>query len=240
MSSLAIPQAAASVAERQREIFKEAYERARQGDADVLRETQSALSDYVLWPDLISAVYLGRLSQSDGRAIEAHLDRFPDTSLNRTLRYRYGAHLAKLGATQRYLALYDTHFADAGDTDLDCYAAHARLHNANTADHRRQALDLWLVGKSQPKACDPLFFRLDKDGLLTSRRYAERLHLALARGELKFASYLARKAPEAERVWRLALSSCEEHEDPVKALDVGGWFLACKLTAAAQQRARRR
>mmetsp|Transcript_17087 Transcript_17087/g.51884 ORF Transcript_17087/g.51884 Transcript_17087/m.51884 type:complete len:492 (+) Transcript_17087:107-1582(+) len=41
---------------------------------------------------------------------------------------------------------------------------------------------------------------------------------------------------EAERVWRLAVSSCEE--DTVEALDVGGWLLACKLAAAAQQKER--
>ncbi len=194
----------AGVAVEQRQAFKIAYEKARNGDSRVLGETQSTLSDYILWPDLVSASYLGRLSNVPDRDVEQHLARYPDTSLNKTLRYRHATRLAKRGATARYLSLYNEHYTESGDVPLDCYAAHARLHNATSkefAELRRAALDLWLVGKSQPKECDPLFHRLQKDGLLTETRYAERLHLALKAGELKLATYLAKKAPAAERVW---------------------------------------
>ncbi|MFK7888250.1 MAG: transglycosylase SLT domain-containing protein [Gammaproteobacteria bacterium] len=191
----------ASVAVEQRQAFKNAYEKARSGDATILRETQSTLSDYILWPDLVSANYLGRLSKIADRDIEQQLDRNPDTSINRTLRYRYATRLAKRGDTERFLKLYDAHYTESDDTIMDCYAAHARLHGDDNTTHRSAALDLWLVGKSQPKECDPLFHRLQKDDLLTAKRYTERLHLALAANELKLATYLAKKAPAAERVW---------------------------------------
>ena len=231
-----------TVAEAQRAAFREAYERARGGDRRVLRTAQRSLSDYLLWPDLVSAHYLGLLASSDYRAIEAHLERYPNTALNRTLRYRYAVHLAKKGATGRFLTLYDTHYAESADTELDCYAAHARLDRANTAAHRRAALDLWLVGKSQPEACDPLFHRLEQEELLTARRHAERLHLALAQGQLKLAAYLAKRAPDAERVWLSRWQTMRS--DPATALQrigrVPGHALRDELYRYGIRRAARR
>jgi soluble lytic murein transglycosylase len=207
----------ASVAEEQRESFRQAYEKARAGDEHVLRNFQGKLADYVLWPDLISANYLGRLSRMAGQDIEAHLARYPNTSLNRTLRHRYATRLAKRGATADYLRIYAANYRDAGDVTLDCYAAHARLHQDNSAANRRAALDLWLVGNSQPDECDPLFHRLDKEGLLNTKRYTERLHLALAQGNTRLAKYLAKKAPASEQAWVARWQSAREN--PARALE---------------------
>lgn len=191
----------ADSADHQRALFKEAYGKARSGDARVLRDYQGALNDYILWPDLVSASHLGRLKHAPHDDIERHLQRYPDTSLNRTLRHRYAVRLAKRGETGRYLRLYDASYRDAGDVTLDCYAAHARLDRDDTPAHREQALALWMVGKSQPDACDPLFHRLGQLGLLTPQRHGERLRLALLDGQLKLANYLAGKAPAADILW---------------------------------------
>ncbi|MFK8014245.1 MAG: transglycosylase SLT domain-containing protein [Gammaproteobacteria bacterium] len=191
----------AGVADQQRQAFKQAYELARGGDANVLRNSQAVLADYVLWPDLISAQYIGRLSKTSSRDIEMHLSRYPDTSLNRTLRHRYATRLAKRGATRDYLRIYNASYSESGDVELDCYAAHARLDQDNSSANQQSALKLWMVGKSQPKECDPLFHRLDKEGLLTANRFAERLHLALSRNNTKLARYLVKKAPASEKVW---------------------------------------
>lgn len=192
---------AADADTQQRALFKDAYASARSGNATVLRDYQARLNGYILWPDLVSASYLGRLSKVAADDIESHLQRYPDTSLNRTLRHRHAVRLAKRGDTARFLALYERELHDAGDVELDCYAAHARLHSDDSPANRDRALKLWMVGKSQPDACDALFHRLRTSGLLTSARHGERLHLALASGNLKLAAFLARNAPAADVAW---------------------------------------
>ncbi|MEM6639316.1 MAG: transglycosylase SLT domain-containing protein [Pseudomonadota bacterium] len=208
--------ASADTLTEQRSAFKRAYELARAGNASTLPDAQATLGDYTLWPDLVSAHYLGRLRQSRHADIEGHLQSYPDTALNRTLRHRYATHLARTGGDAAFLALYDAHYAESGDTKLDCHAADLRLQNANTIEHRREAMALWMVGRSQPKACDPLFARLRSAELLTDRRHAERLELALTAGEFKLAQYLAKRAPEGQKVWVSRWRTMRQ--DPSRAL----------------------
>jgi len=64
----------------------------------------------------VSASYLGRLKKTPDATIQAHLARYPDTSLNKTLRYRYLTSLAQRKAWDPFLSLYEQHYEGEGDT----------------------------------------------------------------------------------------------------------------------------
>ena len=193
--------AATSDVEQYRAEFKEAYALARSGHAHVLKNYQARLNEYTLWPDLVSASYLGRLRKTPDAAIMAHLARYPDTSLNRTLRYRYLKSLARRESWQPFLDLYEASYEGAGNTELDCHARRAQLKLRDDRADVAAALDLWMVGKSQPKACDPLFRELKRRGKLTRERHDERLRLALESGQMKLARFIARNASDKQAAW---------------------------------------
>jgi len=61
------------------------------------------------------------------------------------------------------------------------------------------ARDLWLVGHSQPKACDPLFEWFQKSDLFTSNLIWQRIELAMGSGKSSLAGYLGRFLPSEDQ-----------------------------------------
>ena len=62
-----------------------------------------------------------------------------------------------------------------------------------------QVASLWLVGHSQPAACNQLFRWWKQRGYLTENLIWQRFQLALAENNLAFARYLAKALPSNRR-----------------------------------------
>ena len=76
------------------------------------------------------------------------------------------------------------------------------------ADWLAAAEALWLVGHSQPDACDPVFKALYASGRIGAEQVWRRFERAMASGKLGLARFLAARLPPAERAtaerWREA------------------------------------
>jgi soluble lytic murein transglycosylase len=197
------PQAEAGTAtgvEEQRRLFREAYGEAEKGDWGPAAAAEAALSDYPLWPDLREAWLRANIRKMPAEDIEAFLERHAELPTADRLRGRWIHELARRGDWQRFLAQYDSHYAAAGVTRLDCMAAHARRLADPSFRYDDEVVErLWLAGHSQPDECDPVFERLRAEGLLTTERYRQRFRLAIEARQFRLARYLARDLDDEAR-----------------------------------------
>lgn len=176
--------------EEQREAFREVYKAAERGEWAPVEARRDVLEDYILWPDL-RAAWLRRNLDAEN-AVVAYLASYPTLKPTRNIRYRFARRLAQRGRHADYLSIYAYHYAELGDATLDCLAANARVQLGYNAAAYHDAERLWLVGKSQDKACDPVFAWLRKTGRLDQRLLRERFALAIDARDFGLARYLAR------------------------------------------------
>src|SRR5690606_15313674 len=86
--------------------------------------------------------------------------------------------------------------------ELQCLALRARLaNNQQDEDLLEQARDLWTVGRSQPRACDPGFEVVYATSRMTTALIWERIGLAMEAGRLELAAFLAKKLSAEDRRW---------------------------------------
>lgn len=115
-----------------------------------------------------------------------------DTPLANKLREKWLYHLAE----KKDWPAYHRYYRDSEDTSLQCYAEIAKHHMGEKKEALKQAKSLWLVGESQPAACDELFSLLlhseDFDESLITRR----IILALEKRNLQLARYLLKQYKE--------------------------------------------
>ncbi len=200
----------------QRAAFRAAYGEAERGSWEGLRPYLPLLENYVLLPDLEGRALRASLpSQSAGR-LTAFLQAHPGHPEQRLVADRWLHHLAGNGQWEAFADVWQQFGPGQPDRELACLALQARLATGRAADLTRPALDIWQVGFSQPRACDPVFTWLKQQGELTPARYAARVELALQNTQFALARYLARQldaaAEQRVEAWRLA------HADPASAL----------------------
>jgi len=121
---------------------------------------------------------------------------------------------------------------------LRCHQLHALL----ATGERRRALaavpEIWLVGRSQPPACDPVFAAWKKADEMTQARVRERFGLAIVAGKTALASYLARLLQGPRRriakLW-LALRRHPERAEKLLRGATGGADLEAPMVYAVRR-----
>ncbi len=187
---------------QQRSDFAAARQAIRDNQPATLKRLKEGLTDYPLYPYL-DYWYLNRhLTTVSPAEVQHFIDRYGETSLASRLRYHWLMAIAKAGQWQKLLQ----HYHPSSDVALQC---HHRLALYRSGDEQ-SAFDgiesLWLVGKSQPRACDPIFKQWQETPLFSTDLAWQRLTLAMERGELYLARYLERFLDPAQqsraRLWR--------------------------------------
>jgi soluble lytic murein transglycosylase len=181
----------------QRELFIKARESLDNNQLGHYRALAGRLQDYPLYAYLRFEELRTRLSRADEAEITDFLDSYPDHPLNSRLRQAW---LYSLARNQRW-ELFLKHYLPSSSVSLQCYALQARLAKGPKQGLAEDILPLWLVGTSQPKACDPLFEFLDDQGHITSELLWQRIRLAMQNNRPSLAGYLARRLPEKEQEW---------------------------------------
>ena len=196
LSVLAPLAEAGSVSQAQRELFKQVYpdvERGNWASVEALSPARrAALEDYVLYPDLRAAWFRATLANADHAEIDAFLGRHGILKPARDLRYRYALHLADIGHLDEYLAIYEQYYQGLDDAKLDCIALQAELEAGRASRVVHRAIDLWTVGESQAKECDPVFRFLDDGNHLDIVDYMRRFELAIDAREFTIAEWLGK------------------------------------------------
>ena len=183
--------------EVQRQLFIEALSSLNNNQLERYRGLAGRLQDYPLYAYLQFEELRTRLNRADEAEITDFLDTYPDHPLNNRL---HQAWLYALARNQRW-KLYLKHYRPSESVSLQCYALQARLATGRRQGIADDILPLWLVGKSQPKACDPLFKFLNDEGHITNELLWQRIRLAMQNNRPSLAGYLARRLPEKDREW---------------------------------------
>jgi soluble lytic murein transglycosylase len=192
---------------------KAAYER---GDWRTLDSVAPATAGHPLERYVRYWQLKSRLDDTPNAAVEAFLARYPDGPLADRLRVDWLKSLGKRGDFTTFAANYPPPSGE--DSELACYAIQARMQRDGEAA-LADAKPLWFTGASTPDACASLFAALMARGDLALADRKARVRLAVANGNLRLATALARDLPPNERIADKAFAAIDR--DPLRALRHG-------------------
>ncbi|NMP30815.1 transglycosylase SLT domain-containing protein [Thalassotalea sp. M1531] len=145
---------------------------------------------------------MDKIRLSDAPEIEAFLAKYQGTPLDWPLRKKWLNYLAK----RKRKALYLKFFVPNSNARFNCLKLNYQL-DAGLPESvvLKEVTQWWLVGKSQDKACDPLFKKWQKSGYQTADVVWQRLALAADGGKHTLIPYLTSLLPKEEqylgRLW---------------------------------------
>ncbi len=177
---------AASPAQQRADFFR-AEQALKQGETAKFERLMTGLTDYPLYPYLRYRS-LRKQPLQRAAAVESFLRTFPDTPYAPFLHRRL---LNALASNKRWREFVDQY--QPGENKALACRYYQALFNTG---RRREAMDggreLWLVGSSQPDACNTLFSILQSEGELTPELAWRRFGLAMDRGNPGLAKHLQR------------------------------------------------
>ena len=183
--------------EIQRSAFRDAYAHAESGDENGVAEHLDLLSDYILLPDLEAAIIRADLRNASDYRVETFLATHKALPVAQELRSKWLNELARKQRWSKYLEIY---VADQSVTRR-CHMFTARIASGKTRHLADEILPLWLVGKSQPDACNLPFKYLNEVGYLTESRIRKRFEMAITARNLSLARFLAKSLDWQDRDW---------------------------------------
>src|SRR5690554_6786950 len=137
----------------ERELFREGWQAASRGDQIGIMQALSGLADYPIAPYLQFELFRQRVDQVPTPVMTQFLARHRDWSFASSLERAW---LRSLGERGEYALLLE-HAGQSSDTQVRCHAAAARIERNDTQGLAAELRELWLVGRSQPKACNGPF-----------------------------------------------------------------------------------
>ncbi|MAA74703.1 MAG: hypothetical protein CMN28_08360 [Salinisphaeraceae bacterium] len=181
----------------QRTLYQETLPRVASSGIGSVPEAVRALRGYPLYPYLLAADLEWRMRNFGGPALDHEIEAFinsrPGLPRTNLLRLRWISHLYSRGAWARVISLV----RDDDSTTQQCRRMVARIRLGESG-LSAPARTLWLVGSSQPDACDPVFDWMEQQGLLTASLVLERARLAAVARNPSLVRYLAKKLPDPQ------------------------------------------
>ncbi len=173
--------------EEQRKLFVQAESVANSPKSRTYKRLMDKLDGYPLKPYIEYKTLSNFAYLSNKKAIQTFLEDYRYSPMDRPLRKKWLNYLAKKGENR----LFEQSYRDIGDTALTCIHANNLLKDPKTkAQGLAIAERLWVVGRSQPKACDPVFKVWQQAGLRTPQHVWDRLSLAANGGNHTLIPYL--------------------------------------------------
>jgi soluble lytic murein transglycosylase len=197
---------AASLAQ-QRQYYDQAKAALAKGDKGPYQRYAKALRDYPLEPYLAYEELTARLKWASNDEIEKFLAEHGDLPQASWMKLRWLRWLAERGEWRTFINHYDPAL---NFTELDCLYGQYQLGNGMLAEGFATAEKLWLVGKSQPNACDRLFELWAAKGKLTEEMRWKRAKLATEARNYGLASYLIKGLPTLGNHGKLLLEVAQK------------------------------
>ena len=157
---------------------------------------------YPLQPYLDQKRLIHKMRLSSVGEINKFLTKYQGTPLDWPLRKKWLSYLIKRNRQSLFLEFY----RPSSNVEFTCYYLRYQL-NAGVGEEKilPQVTSLWLVGKSQPKVCDPLFKQWQEAGYRTDEYVWQRLSKSADGGKHTLIPYLTSLLPEKEqylgRLW---------------------------------------
>ncbi|MEW8028074.1 MAG: transglycosylase SLT domain-containing protein [Candidatus Thiodiazotropha sp.] len=179
---------------RQRAVFVAAEEALKAQETITYRQLRDKLLDYPLLPYLDYQETLETLEQQSIESITNRLKWLEGTPLTTRLRNHWLALLAK----ERLWASYLKFSHRGGTVEQQCNRLQAMIETGKEQEAFHSVEAIWLSGRSQPNACDPVFKAWRAAGKLTTALVWERINLAMSAGRTRLTRYLKRYLPPSE------------------------------------------
>ncbi|MCZ4323505.1 transglycosylase SLT domain-containing protein [Pseudomonas anguilliseptica] len=192
VSSLSVISAQAATLTQQRQYYDQAKAALAKGDKGPYQRYASALRDYPLEPYLAYDELTARLKSASNDEIEKFLAEHGDLPQISWMKLRWLRWLAERGEWQTFINYYDPAL---NFTELDCLYGQYQLSHGMRAEGNATAEKLWLVGKSQPNTCDPLFTLWAAEGQLTEQKRWQRAKLAAEARNYGLVTHLIKSMP---------------------------------------------
>ncbi|MBU2255376.1 MAG: transglycosylase SLT domain-containing protein [Gammaproteobacteria bacterium] len=192
VSSLSFTAAQAATLTQQRQYYDQAKAALAKGDKGPYQRYAGALRDYPLEPYLAYDELTARLKWASNDEIEKFLAEHGDLPQISWMKLRWLRWLAERGEWKTFINYYDP---TLNFTELDCLYGQYQLSHGMRAEGNATAEKLWLVGKSQPNACDPLFALWAAEGQLTEQKRWQRAKLAAEARNYGLVTHLIKAMP---------------------------------------------
>ncbi len=182
---------------KQRLIFLQAESALQKKQFKKYRKYYAQLDNYPLQPYLKYKKYRSQLAQLKEQSVLQFFIDYKDTPYAERLRSAWLDKMAKKKQWQYYLNAY----YPQKSISRQCTYLHALINTHQQEQAFKQVPKLWLVGKSQPKSCDPVFKAFKQAGKLDDKLLWGRIKLAMYKGRTSLASYLAKSLPASDQQW---------------------------------------
>ena len=183
----------------QRQAYRKAVDLVHAGHVSAALKIQQELADYVLAPYITYHRNRLRLSRLSAAEVNGFRQAYPDLPGAQRIYRQWLQSLAARGQWRTFLQ----HYEPTDSVELQCL----RLRALHITGQREAALDgveaLWTVGRSQPKACDPIFQIWQRERLDDAIAW-RRLKLAIDANQRLLARYLVRFFSSPVKVWAQA------------------------------------
>lgn len=196
------------------------------------------LESYPLYPYLRYAELLKDIKHTSAKQVADFLERYQDTPLASRFRRKWLSHLAKNERWREFQRFYDPQFG----TLMRCHYSNSLLRTGQRAKALELVKTLWLQGRSQPSACDPVFDAWHKAGKLTGTLVWQRIALAMDANHPGLAKYLGRYLNKSDATWLkrwLKLHSNPKYALNDKAFKKSHPYRTTMLAHAVERLARR-
>jgi len=181
--------------EKDRENFLKAETALNKGDQVAWQRLQKQLKSYPLYADLLFKQAIRKIDHTSHKQSANNLLALANTPLEKTYRQSWLRRLASKRDWNHYI---DSYKPDLG-TRYQCQYAQALYATDQPEKAQPVANKLWLVAKSQPKQCDPVFSAMKKAGHLTDAIIWQRIELAIRKGKTGLVKYLKKSLPKHDQ-----------------------------------------
>jgi len=156
----------------------------KKGGSPLLFSRDDVLLHYPLYPYLQYQWLQKNFAET--KKIKDFLRYYKDTRYAGLLRYKWQIYLAKHKNWPEFIAQYKK----TNNTKLQCYYYRAKYNLGAKTEALTGAKKLWVVGKSQPSECDPVFKALLGSSFLTKDMLWQRFDSAVSKRKLPVAKYV--------------------------------------------------
>ncbi len=181
----------------QRERFLQAEKSLRKGQLKTYHRLYDELADYPLRPYLELQYLRKNLSKAKPSEIRRFLESHPGNPVADLLQRDWLDHLA---GKRRWQDLVDFYTPQAS-VRRQCQQLRALIETDKALQDWSRVENIWLQGRSQPSACDPVFAAWEAAGERTAELTWKRIELAMEAGQWRLARYLGKKLGKNEQVW---------------------------------------
>ena len=191
----------------QQSLFLDVEKSLKRGKSDLYETHRSTFNGYPLADYLDYLNLTNRFDEIEQSDINQFVIRHPNLPQSGQLQYQWLTWLAKKKRWDEYLQAYEN--MDIRGGRYQCLKGMALFKLGQEAEAWKDAQSLWVVGKSQSKACDPLFANWREAGMLTQSLSITRFWMAVSAGNTSLARYIDRRISQpkykesTELFWRI-------------------------------------